>query len=171
VESRKAWRNRDASAAQAVLGLLEALRHGLGADTVGLFDDDRSDDSEQRPVGLNFWDSFGERSCGPLDWEAWHRALRAGGRVDAACRCVGSHRLHGFMIHARWALLLVVPATLPAGSAVAIASSLHALAEKLPAAMTPDERRQAEFAQEFDAPAAAGPTAGVPVWWIRKRPS
>jgi hypothetical protein len=172
VETRKAWRNRDASAGAGVLALLEALRHGLGAESVGLFDDDRADpdpDAGSARGALNFWDSFGDRPCAEIEWDAWYRALRAQKRVDTTCHCGRAHRLCGFLIHDRWALMLVVPAVLPAAGAAAIASSLRALAERLPPAMTSEERRQASFGSEDDPSPPATMAAAVPVWWVRKR--
>jgi len=161
-----------------VLALLEALRMGLGADSVGLFDDDRAEAEPERAAAaggaLNFWDSFGERPCAEIDWEGWYRTLRADKRVDTTCRCGGQHRLCGFLIHGRWILLLVVPPELPAGGAVTIASSLRALAEKLPPAMTPDEQRQAglgaEPSVEETAPVNSVPALAGPIWWVRRRP-
>lgn len=170
MQSRKAWRNRDAGSTEAVLGLLEGLRHGLGADAVGLFDDDRAGGEGDEP-GLDFWDSFGDQPCAPADWVGWYRTLRAEGRVDTTCRCGGAHRLRGFMVHDRWALLLVVPAALPLEGAAAIASSLRALSDVLPGAMTPDEARQAELARELEGPSHAPPATDAPVWWVRKRPA
>ena len=173
VESRKAWRNRDASAGEGVLALLEALRLGLGAESVGLFDDDRAEPERDGPGGtLNFWDSFGERPCAEIDWEAWYRTLHTDKRVDSTCRCGGDHRLCGFLIHGRWILLLVAPPVLPAGGAVAIASSLRALAEKLPPAMTPDERRQVSLGSDpsDEASAPADQALAGPIWWVRRRP-
>jgi|GEM_PF-3525653 len=155
------------------MGLLEALRMGFGADAAGLFDDDRAEPGDDGRAGaINFWDSFGARTCGPTDWDSWYAALRAQGHVDSACRCGETHRLYGSMINGRWALLVVVPAALPSGGAVAIASSLRALSQRLPPAMTAEERRQLELARELDeaVPAARTPT-DAPVWWIRKRPT
>jgi len=155
------------------MGLLEALRMGFGADAAGLFDDDRAEGGDEARAGaINFWDSFGERGCAPVDWEAWYQTLRADGQVDGVCRCGGPHGLHGSMINGRWVLLVVVPPVLPKGGQAAIASSLRALAERLPPAMTPDERRQLELARELDE-AVPAPRArtDAPVWWIRKRPT
>jgi len=173
VESRKAWRNRDVTAGEGVLALLEALRMGLGADSVGLFDDDRAEPERAAGGGaLNFWDSFGERPCAEIDWEGWYRTLRADKRVDTTCHCGGQHRLCGFLIHGRWILLLVAPPGLPAGGAVTIASSLRALAEKLPPAMTPDEQRQAGLGAEPnpEETAPVDPALAGPIWWVRRRP-
>ena len=155
------------------MALLEALRNGFGADAAGLFDDDRADGEDgARSSALNLWDSFGEHACAPEAWESWYATLRAEGRVESACRCGRPHRLYGSMIHDRWALLVVVPPQLPNGGPAAIVSSLRALSERLPPAMTPDERRQLSLARELDeaVPTARAPT-DAPVWWIRKRPT
>jgi hypothetical protein len=169
VESRKAWRNRDPSAGEAVMGLLEALRIGFGADAAGLFDDDRAElEPDARRGAINFWDSFGERACAPAEWDTWYRTLRADGHIDSTCRCGGPHLLHGSVINGRWLLLVIVPLTLPNGGQAAIASALRALSDRLPPAMTPEERRQLELARELDETIPPTPT-DAPVWWIRKR--
>ena len=166
MESRKAWRNRDASAGEGLLALLEALREGLGAQSVGLFDDDRAGPDPGSPrAGLNFWDAFGERPCAEIDWDGWYRALCREGRVATTCACGEAHHLCGFLIHGRWALLLVAPPELVSSGAAAIASSLRALADKLPPARTAAE--WAVIGRHEEEPAAA---TGEPVWWVRKPP-
>lgn len=153
------------------MGLLEALRNGFGADAAGLFDDDRADlEPAERPGAINFWDSFGERSCAPMDWDSWYQRVRADGQIDTVCRCGGPHHLHGSIINGRWLLLVVVPRTLPNGGPAAVASSLRALSDRLPSVMTPEERRQMELARELDEALPPTPT-DAPVWWIRKRPT
>jgi hypothetical protein len=165
VESRKAWRNRAPSAGEGVIALLEALREGLGAQGVALFDDDRAEPGQPSPP--NFLDAFEDgRPCGEIDWAAWYRELRGHGRVETTCGCGADHHLCGFLIHGRWALLLVSPAALHATAAAAIASSLRALAAKLPPA------------REGVASGAGGQPAREPrpasdgglLWWVRKPP-
>ncbi|MES1171771.1 MAG: hypothetical protein ABUL77_00915 [Bacteroidota bacterium] len=169
VESRKAWRNRDASAGEGVLALLETLRTGLGAQNVGLFDDDRADPDPASTRGaLNFWDAFGEPPCAAVDWEGWYRDLRRYGRVATTCGCGEGHHLCGFLIHGRWALLLVAPPALVSSGAAAIASSLRALADKLPPARTAAE--WAVIARYEDEPAPPPSATAGPVWWVRKLP-
>jgi hypothetical protein len=167
VESRKAWRNRDPSSGEGVLALLEALRNGLGAQNVGLFDDDRAD-PDSPGNALNFWDAFGERPCAEIDWQAWYQSLRRDGRVATTCSCGAEHHLCGFLIHGRWALLLVAPPALVSGGASAIASSLKALADRLPPARTAAEWEA--IARYEGAPASPTADAGDPVWWVRKLP-
>jgi hypothetical protein len=159
MESRKGWRNREPSASEGVLALLEALRDGLGAQGVALFDDDRGD-----PLGQvsppNFWDAFDERPCAEIDWTAWYRRLRTEERVETVCGCGGAHHLCGFLIHGRWALLVVVPPSLASGAAAVIASSVRALADRLPPA------RPAEGAYQ-EVPPRVAPAGGL-LWWVRK---
>jgi hypothetical protein len=161
MESRKAWRNRDPSAGEGVLALLEALRDGIGAQGVGLFDDDRGDPTGQLSPP-NFWDAFDERPCAEIDWESWYQELRREERVETTCGCGGAHHLCGFLIHGRWALLVVVPPALRATAAAVIVSSVRALADKLP----PAQRRDPGEQRRMAAPAAAG---GL-LWWVRKAP-
>jgi hypothetical protein len=160
MESRKAWRNREPSAGEGVLALLEALRDGAGAQAVGLFDDDRSDPGQTTPP--NFWDAFDERPCADIDWSGWYGELRSQQRVETICGCGAAHHLCGFMIHDRWALLLVAPATLPSGAAAVIASTVRALSDRLP----PGRERPAH---ELSDRPPADPAGGL-LWWVRKPP-
>jgi hypothetical protein len=164
VLSRKAWRNRAPSAGEGVLALLEALREGLGADGVGLFDDDRADPSQ--PLSpVNFWHAFEDRPCAAIDWAGWYRELRRNERVETICGCGEAHHLCGFLIHGRWALLLVAPPDLQSAGAAAIASSVRALAARLPPAKdrvkttdtVPDDRERTS-------------TSGGLPWWVRRKP-
>jgi hypothetical protein len=169
VESRKVWRNRDASAGEGVLALLDVLRSGLGAQGVGLFDDDRAGPDPGSPrSGLNLWDAFDERPCAEIDWERWYRDLRRHGRVATTCGCGAAHHLCGFLIHGRWALLIIAPPALVSSGAAAIASSLRALADKLPPARTAAEWEA--IARHEEQPADATDAAAGPVWWVRKLP-
>ena len=161
--SRKEWRNREPSAGESVLALLEALREGLGAQGVGLFDDDRADPGRQSP---NFWDAFEERPCAEIDWTSWYRGLRQHQRVETTCGCGGNHHLLGFLIHDRWALLIVAPPSLEASVAAAIASSVKALAAQLPPARKPDPHGPPAASIESE-PAEHG---GALLWWVRKGP-
>ena len=98
----------------------------------------------------------------------WYRDLRKDGRVETACGCGEGHRVCGFLIHGRWALLLVAAATVNPGGPAAIASSLRALAAMLPPGRTPEER---ELLRKYDPEADVPPDAsGRPVWWVRKLP-
>ena len=171
MESRKAWRNRKHFASEGVLALLEVLRNGAGAESAGLFDDDRADPvSGPRGGALNFWDAFDLPPCATIDWDQWYRELKTSDRVETLCGCAEAHRLCGFLIHGRWLLLLVVPASLPGDGAAAIASSLRLLADQLPPARTDRERREAERYDGDTSSAAAAGASGGPAWWVRKLP-
>lgn len=173
MESRKAWRNRERSAGESVLALLEGLRNGLGAEGVGLFDDDRAERHPPTLAGgssgaLNFWDAFDHRPCAAIDWDGWYEELKKTESVDTTCGCGGGHRLCGFLIHGRWALLLVVPPVLSSEGPAAIASSLRALAAKLPPAKS---REEWEAIERYDGePATSRGPVRAPVWWVRKPP-
>lgn len=163
VETRKAWRNRDPSANEEVLALLQALREGLGAKGVGLFDDDRSDPAAHFSPP-NFWQAFEEAPCAEIDWDGWYHELRAAGRVETTCGCGGEHHLLGHLIHERWALLLIVPPAISSTAAAVIASSTKALADRLP----PGKERD-PLSRALDDPADQTRTAG-PLWWVRRAP-
>ena len=152
------------------MALLEALRNGASAESVGLFDDDRADPSAGPGQGgaLNFWDAFDLPPCAAIDWDQWYWRLKTDDRVETTCGCHPAHRLCGFLIHRRWVLLLVVPASLPGDGAAAIASSLRALAAQLPPARSEQER--ADSARYDGDPAASGAVSGAPAWWVRKLP-
>jgi hypothetical protein len=170
VESRKAWRNRKHFAGEGVMALLEALRRGAGAESVGLFDDDRADPVPGPGPGgaLNFWDAFDLPPCAAIDWDQWYLQVRTDERVETTCGCEPPHRLCGFLIHGRWVLLLVMPASLPGDGAAAIASSLRALAAQLPPAQTAQER--ADAARYDGDPTSSSAVTGAPTWWVRKLP-
>lgn len=137
---------------------------------MGLFDDDRAERDPVSGTGsLNFWDGFDERPCAQIDWDSWYRALRQNDRVETTCGCGGQHHLYGFLIHRRWALLLVAPPVLQSAGIAAIASSVRELAAKLPPAKTAAEW---DAITRYDGEAATPPlsTGAPPLWWVRKPP-
>lgn len=154
METRKRWRKGEPGTREGVEAVLEALRDGIGAEAIGLFDDDRADPGAGR---LNFWNAFSdlELPCLNVEWDAWYRELESRQRVETGCAC-GGHRLQGFLIHDRWALLLITPPALIPDAALAISSAFKALAEKLPPAM--------KRVRTGSDPAPASP----PLWWVRK---
>jgi hypothetical protein len=159
--TRKAWRNREVSAGEGVLALLEALREALSAQAVGLFDDDRGDPTGQS-TPPSFWEAFDEPPCAEIDWARWYQALRRDGRVETTCGCGAAHHLRGFLIHGRWALLLVAPPALSPHAAAAIASSVRALAARLPPS------RPAILDDEAPPSPPRPQASGGLLWWVRK---
>jgi hypothetical protein len=150
---------------EGVLAVLDALRTGIGAEAIGLFDDDRAElDDGRAQAPPNFWDAFGELPCAARDWRGFYLALKADRSVDLRCGCSVGHRLHGFLLHGRWVLLLVAPPALAPGAAVVIASAVKALADKLPPARPEPVTGAAGAA---DAP-SRGLAGGAPLWWVRK---
>ena len=76
--------------------------------------------------------------------------------------------MRGFLIHGRWALLLVAAPTMNPLGAATITSSLRALADRLPPARTPEERA---LLRRYEADAESPPAAAAhPGHWVRKLP-
>lgn len=167
MESRTRWRKRSPGVQEGVVAILDALRGGIGAEALGLFDDDRAQLSPlQKDAQLNFWEAFGDLPCIRPDWNAWYRELKANKSVSSPCACGADHRVQGFLIHDRWALLLVADADL--GDAAIVLSSLKALADKLPPARGPSAEPTADDELGAgDLPAMLGADA-APLWWVRK---
>jgi hypothetical protein len=170
VETRSRWRKGEPGTREGVIAVLDALRDGIGAEALGLFDDDRGDltASPQAPQ-LNLWEAFGGLRCVDGDWAAWYAGLKRDGQVESVCACGAGHKVYGFFIHERWALLLVAPAVLPVGTAAAISSGVKTLAERLPPARKPDPNPVnvpgGDALEDLhDARPAAIPP---PIWWVR----
>jgi len=147
---------------ERVTAVLDALREGLGAEAIGLFDDDRAESGPGGPrSAVDFWGAFDDLAlgCVNVDWPTWYAELRASESVETACAC-GAHRLNGRVIHGRWVLLTVTPAAAAPGAALAVSSALTALAASLP-----PPRVRSGFDQDAG---EARPSAGTPLWWVRK---
>ena len=169
MESRTRWRKREPGVQEGVVAILDALRAGIGAEALGLFDDDRAELSPlQKDAQLNFWEAFGDLPCIRLDWNHWYVELKASKSVATACACGQGHRVQGFLIHDRWALLMVAPATLGDGGAAVVLSAIKALSDKLPPAKGPSfEPVSDDELAAGDVPTLPGAGAG-PLWWVRK---
>ena len=156
--------------------MLDALRDGIGAEALGLFDDDRGDrlaaDADDAPPARaggsqpNFWEAFDGLPCAEVDWGSWYRRLRRDGQVESTCSCGLAHRLSGYLIHDRWALLLVTSHTWHTGAAAAVSSAVKLLGDKLPRAHRRDPVA-AQFQARLDAEPGEPPAAGA-LWWVRK---
>src|SRR5262245_13065291 len=101
---------------ERVNAMLAALKEGVGATVVGIFDDDRGRlHATSEPGPEPFWDAFRELRCLSVDWaDSWYMELRSEKHVTAACSC-GGHVLRSLLIHGRWALLVLVDRTLGSG--------------------------------------------------------
>ncbi len=151
---------------EGVVGLLDALREGLGAEALALFDDDRAEpDAASDPGQLSFWDAFAGLPCVELDWRDHYAALRTTKRFEATCACAERHRIDGFLIHDRWVLILVRPAQLTAGAVAVYMSGIGALADRLPPGKPPEGPSDAWY-REPSQPKAGG--ARLPIWWVRR---
>jgi hypothetical protein len=155
-----------------VRSVLDALRDGIGAEALGLFDDDRGDRAEDAAEASpaagepNFWEAFDGLPCAEVDWRSWYRRLRQDGQVESTCSCGQAHRLSGYLIHDRWALLLVTSHTWQPGAAAAVSSSVKLLSDKLPPAHRRDPLA-VELQARFDAEDQGQQAPGA-MWWVRK---
>lgn len=145
------------------MALLDGLRAGLQSDVVALFDDDRSDPAGAPP--LNFWDALDRGPCADIAFDGWYRTLRAEGKADEACGCGAGHRLQGYLIHHRWALLVIPAGPVRSDGVAAIASCVRALADCLPPGRQPDPVAQ-ELTDEDGATDRHDPL----IWWVRRQP-
>jgi hypothetical protein len=147
------------------MAVVDALRDGIGAEAVGLFDDDRAElHAASHPTHPNFWEAFGGLPCLDGDWSAFYLELRTNKRVETTCACGAGHRLCGYLVHDRWALLVVAHQALIPGAPTVAASALKVLSGMLPPA-----RKREVAAQIIAAGGEPTPTqTGIPVWWVRK---
>ena len=147
---------------QAVQDVVGALKAGVDAMAVALFDDDRvriHASSETPPDA--FWNIFGGITCLEVDWGTWYRELRATRQHKATCSCGERHRLYGLVIRERWILLIVAP-----GEPVPGIESVFSSAASVLMKLLPSHRARAR---------SRGPTGGsgpaqlgIPLWWRRK---
>jgi hypothetical protein len=88
--------------AAEIRALLEALKTGIEAKVIGIFDGAKSwlhSSSEKSPG--TFWAGFNELGCLRADWGAWDRELLTSGRARVDCQC-GAHSVEAFLFHNRW---------------------------------------------------------------------
>ena len=177
VDSKRSGR-LEGKAREEVSSVLDALRDGIGAEALGLFDDDRGDRPEPDAHGAptlaasaganhpNFWEAFDGLPCAEVDWRHWYHQLRTAGRVESTCSCGSAHRLGGYLIHGRWALLLVTSRSWEPGAVAAISSAIKLLSDKLPPAHKRDPLAQ-QLKARAEAEDAGLASAGT-VWFVRK---
>ncbi len=159
VESRTRWRKGEPGTREGVVAVLDVLREGIGAEALGLFDDDRA--TSEAP--LNLWEAFGGLGCIDLAWPGWndwYLVLKRDQQAETTCTCGAEHRVRGFLLHDRWVLLAVTPAVLAPQAPAALLSALRALGEKLP----PGRSAPAFELPDVD-PLGGGQS---PLFWVRK---
>lgn len=165
MESRTRWRKGEPGLREGVAAVLEALRESIGAEAVGLFDDDRAELSRPgHAVELNLWEAFGGMPCLDLEWSSWYGALKREGQVSVVCACGEGHQVRGYQVNERWVVLLVTAPVLATGAAAAISSALKALGDKLP----PGRKLDPSWPGSDPALASARGLATAPLWWVGK---
>ncbi len=160
MESRTRWRKDEPGLRKRVQALVEALRQGVGAQSVALFDDDRAALLPEPSASLCFWDAFCQAPCVGVGWNETYAQLRSTGHFEHPCTC-GAHTISGFVIHGRWVLLLIAPRVLDSGAALALSSGLKGLAQHLPPCRPADP-----VADQHREPPSSG-LVDRPLWWVR----
>jgi hypothetical protein len=154
--------------AAEVKALLEALKSGLEAMVVGIFDGAKAwlhASSEKSPG--TFWAAFNTIHCLRADWGEWDRKLIETRSVRVDCRC-GTHAVEAFMFNRRWILIVLADRPLITGAGKVIEHALDILQQLLPTGRT--GRSPPPLSGEPGE--GQGPTElGIPVWWIRRRMS
>lgn len=142
-----------------------ALKDGIGATAVGVFDDDRGEmyeTSEASPKA--FWNILRGIACS-RNWGAWYRDLRSAKHLEAGCSCLAQHTLHAFLLFERWVILVLVEGR-PAPYADAVMASAmrqfgKLLSSKRVKAVSPKGGSRGGGGGEE-------PRLGIPLWWVKK---
>src|SRR6185436_17518115 len=114
--------------------ILLALKEGLGAVAVGVFDNDRATIYlSSEPSAAAFWERLRELTCLELDWGAWYQALRESRHLTTSCSC-GAHGVHSLVLHERWVLMVVARAPLVTVTDLVMVSAAKVLAPLLASA-------------------------------------
>jgi len=117
----------------AIKRLLRALKGGIEATSIGVFDAQEGEIlacSEPKPGA--FLEAFESWRCMNADWGDWDRVLLAEKRARVICSC-GAHALEAFVIHERWILLLLADRALIPGASGVVTHALRLLGGLLPA--------------------------------------
>jgi hypothetical protein len=155
------------SADGGVQEILVALKEGLEAAAVGVFDDDRAAiHLSSEPSTAAFWAELRELTCLLVDWSAWYQALRESRHLTTPCTC-GAHAIHSLVLHERWVLLVIAREPLFPGASSVIASAARLMAPLLASVRVKIAPPEVDTGGE-------GPDAsrlGIPMWWVRKAQS
>jgi hypothetical protein len=144
-----------------VVELLQALKLGVGARAVGVYDDDLGRlHASSEPSAEAFWsEGVAVHRCllQKVDWDGWYRELCWAKHRREQCDCAGQHALHGLFIHGRWSLLVVTVGAVPSVAPALMMSVALLLSRHLPRARHPRRRggRGPEHAR-----------VGIPLRWL-----
>jgi hypothetical protein len=71
---------------EQIQSAIDALKVGVGATAIALFDDDeaRIHASTTMPA-TDFWSAFGRMTCLRVDWQRWYRTLRSVRHHEVTC--------------------------------------------------------------------------------------
>jgi hypothetical protein len=154
---------------EQIQSAIDALKVGLGATAIALFDDDEARIYASTTVPVtDFWNAFGGIACLHVDWQEWYRKLRTVRQHQVTCSCPGGHSVHGILVHERWVLLMVADETLDPMSDFLLSSAANVLAGLLP---TVRSRGGPAGPAGPRGPSGGGPgpaELAIPLWWLRK---
>jgi hypothetical protein len=152
---------------QEIKSLLVALKAGIEAEAVAVFDARRGDlHASSEATSATFWNAFGTSVCWDVDWGDWDRRLLTSMRSLVSCGC-GNHSVEARLIHGRWVLLVLADGPLVTGAESVVSHAVRILTRLLPArgeggALPPSGGGRAG--------GAASPVEPeLPAWWIRRR--
>jgi hypothetical protein len=148
--------------------LLTALKEGIDAAAIGVFDGRRGDMHASSEMTLAaFWDTFSANDCWDVDWGDWDRELLTAKRAAVSCGC-GGHSVLAFLIHDRWALLVLARGSLITGAGAVVVTAVKILTRLLPAT-----RSKGSVLPPYGGGRGGGGSGpaelGIPVWWVRRR--
>jgi hypothetical protein len=145
--------------------IVAALKAGVGAAAVGVFDDDcavmyaTSEASDKA-----FWNTLRGIGC-MRNWGGWYRDLRSAKHLVATCACVPEHAIHAHLIHERWVVLVLFEGS-PAAFSDAVMASAFRLLERFLGA------KRVKHGTPPRGPRGGGggeaARLGIPLWWVRR---
>jgi hypothetical protein len=152
---------------QEIKALLTALKAGIEAEAVAVFDARRGDlHASSEATSATFWNAFGTSVCWDVDWGDWDRELLASKRSLVSCGC-GNHSVEARLIHERWVLLVLADGPLVTGAGSVVSHAVRILARLLPA------RREGGALPPSGGGRGVGGSGpaehGGAAWWIRRR--
>jgi hypothetical protein len=145
--------------------IVAALKDGIEAAGVGVFDDDCGVMFATSEASTKaFWNVLRGMACS-RNWGAWYRDLRTAKHMVAGCACGGEHALHAFVLLERWVVLVLFDGPPQPYADAVMASAMRLLGELLPS-----ERIAGKPPRRGPRGGGGGESArlGIPLWWVRK---